>query len=116
MVFCAVALVGCGTQGTTPTSTNPQAEKLAQELTRAGWIMYGAERCVNCKKQKALFSGSFDAVTYVECNDNGKQSEVCAVAGIKGYPTWLNKNTGQKITGLRPLDYLKGLLSGSTVK
>ncbi len=111
MIFGVAALVGCGT----PSAAEPQTEKLAQDLTDAGWIMYGKSACGWCVRQKDLFGGAFAKINYVECSADGMK-EVCAVAGVTGTPTRINKKTGQKIEGFRSLDYLKGLLSGSVVK
>ena len=60
-------------------------DAFAKCLTEKGLVMYGAEWCVHCKEQKALFGNSFQYVKYVECPDN---TQLCVAEGINGYPTW----------------------------
>jgi uncharacterized membrane protein len=74
-------------------STSGAAEvALAKHLTQTGAKMYGAYTCPHCYEQKQLFGKqAWKDVTYIECAPDAKknpQPEVCAKAGIKGYPTW----------------------------
>lgn len=61
-------------------------DAFAQCLNDKGAVMYGAEWCIHCKAQKALFADSFKYIKYVECPDNTK---ICLDKNIGGYPTWL---------------------------
>lgn len=62
----------------------------AQCLTEKSATLYGASWCPHCQKQKKAFGESVQYVNYIECAvDGGRtQTEVCATAGIQGYPTW----------------------------
>lgn len=66
------------------------SDAFAQCLTDKGVKMYGAYWCPHCINQKELFGGSFDKVQYIECSlpERAGQTQVCADAGINGYPTW----------------------------
>lgn len=73
-----------------PFSTEKSAEELkidkfAQYLTSQNVTMYGTSWCSHCKNQKELFGKSFQYINYVDCD---RESEVCALEGITGYPTW----------------------------
>ncbi|MFA6131669.1 MAG: thioredoxin domain-containing protein [Patescibacteria group bacterium] len=65
-------------------------DAFAKCLTEKGAALYGASWCPHCQKQKKAFGESVQYINYIECaadNESG-QAEVCATAGIKGYPTW----------------------------
>jgi hypothetical protein len=67
--------------------------ELAKHLTQKGAKMYGAYTCPHCYEQKQLFGKqAWNSVTYVECAPDAKknpQPQVCAKAGVTGYPTWI---------------------------
>ena len=68
----------------------------AKCLTSKGVQMYGAEWCPHCQREKQMFGGAFQFVTYHDC---ASQPEFCQSAGIEGYPTWVingNKYPGEK--------------------
>jgi uncharacterized membrane protein len=74
-------------------STSGAAEvELATHLTQQGAKMYSAYWCPHCYEQKQLFGKqAWDRVTNIECAADAKknpQPELCAKAGIKGFPTW----------------------------
>ncbi|TSC76828.1 MAG: VKORC1/thioredoxin domain-containing protein [Parcubacteria group bacterium Gr01-1014_31] len=94
----SVVVAGCAQQSA-PAS---EASTLAACLTERGVIMYGADWCSHCQKQKGLFGDAFSAVTYVECPD---EPERCVRAGITGYPTWILPG-GQKLEGVQQLPAL----------
>lgn len=53
--------------------------------------MYGAWWCPHCEEQKLLLGQeAFSKINYVECADDGKNSQaaLCQKVGIKSYPTW----------------------------
>jgi uncharacterized membrane protein len=75
-------------------STSGLAEiELAKHLTQKGVKMYSSYWCPHCYEQKQLFGKeAWAQVTNVECAADAKknpQPEVCAKAGIKGFPTWI---------------------------
>jgi uncharacterized membrane protein len=74
-------------------STSGAAEvELATHLTQQGAKMYSAYWCPHCYEQKQLFGKqAWERVTNIECAADAKknpQPELCAKAGIKGFPTW----------------------------
>jgi uncharacterized membrane protein len=98
-------------------STSSAAEEeLATHLTKKGAKMYGSYWCPHCFEQKQLFGKTaWDKVSYVECAADAKknpQPQVCAAAGIKGYPTWVidgKPNPGmKKLADLGDLTGYKG--------
>jgi hypothetical protein len=64
-------------------------ESFARSLTESGAKMYGAYWCGHCNSQKKMFGDAWQFIDYVECSEqDGSQSDQCAEAGIKAYPTW----------------------------
>lgn len=60
-------------------------DRFAQYLTSQNVTMYGTSWCSHCQNQKKLFGKSFQYINFVDCD---KESQVCALNGITGYPTW----------------------------
>lgn len=99
-------------------STSGAAEvELATHLTQQGAKMYSAYWCPHCFEQKQLFGKqAWDRVTNVECAADAKknpQPELCAKAGIKGFPTWeingkLSDGGVKKLAKLAELTGYKG--------
>lgn len=84
--------------------------ELAQHLKQIGARMYGAYWCPHCHEQKELFGKEADhIVPYVECADDGKNSQValCRLTGITGFPTW--EINGQLFSGVQDLNKLAEL-------
>jgi len=86
------------------------AEELAKELTEQGWVMYGAEWCGFCRKQKAEFGDAFKYINYVDCGSPQNPNPVCINAGIGPIPCWVSPN-GTHYTGYRNLTQLAELVS-----
>lgn len=63
---------------------------LAQCIRDSGAKFYGAFWCPHCQDQKRLFGDAGEFLPYIECSapDGRSQLNVCAEAGIQGYPTW----------------------------
>lgn len=82
---------------------------LAQHLRQIGAKMYGAYWCGHCQSQKELFGQAFNQIRYIECDPRGRnpQPQLCAQAGIEGYPTW--EIRGRKYPGVQPLATLARL-------
>lgn len=75
-----------------PIVDNSKMASLAECLTTKGAKMYGTYWCPHCQQQKKEFGAAFEKVNYIECSEQGNprsQLQVCADAGIKGYPTWM---------------------------
>ena len=66
------------------------AEELVKELTEQGWVIYGAEWCPQCKKQKAEFGDAFQYVNYVDCGPRENPNPVCSKANITRIPCWIS--------------------------
>ena len=83
--------------------TNLTGEKdlasFANCLTESGAKFYGAYWCSHCNTQKEGFGESAELIPYVECDQNGPNSQVelCSEAGITGFPTWIIN--GEKYMG-----------------
>lgn len=82
-------------------------DELAQCLTESGTKMYGAFWCGHCNAQKEAFGKSWNYVKYIECStETGQQNQVCAEAGIEGYPTW-EFGDGSRLSGKLSFEKLK---------
>ena len=68
------------------------AEELAKELSEQGWVMYGAEWCGHCQKQKKEFGDAFQYVNYVDCGPRENPNPACIEANITGIPCWISPN------------------------
>ena len=81
-------------------------DAFAQCLTENNVVMYGAFWCPHCANQKKLFGKSFQYVTYVECDPQGKDSQpdLCLQKGVQSYPTWEVNGTIE--SGEMPLNVL----------
>jgi len=86
------------------------AEELARELKEQGWVVYGAEWCGACKKQKTEFGDAFQYVNYVDCGNTKNPNPACKEAGIGPIPCWVSPN-GTHHTGYKNLVLLSELAS-----
>jgi glutaredoxin len=73
-----------------------------QCLAERDIVMYGADWCPHCKKEKKAFGSSFQYVPYVECPD---EPQLCNEKGIKGYPTWIFPD-GKRLEGRQGIEKL----------
>lgn len=101
MVGLVTVLVACSPTG------SPELDSFATCITENGAKMFGAYWCPHCKDQKADFGESWDKVNYIECSLPGGrgQTEVCAQAGIQGYPTW-EFGDGERVSGRQSFEAL----------
>ena len=83
----------------------------AECLSESGATMYGTEWCGHCRDQKDLFGDSFDKVNYVDCD---RDRDVCLIAGVSGYPTWVVG--GENYEGAQSLEKLASLTGCELVK
>ncbi|MEM7770944.1 MAG: vitamin K epoxide reductase family protein [Cyanobacteria bacterium P01_E01_bin.6] len=91
-------------------TSGPSEIALAQYLTEIGAVKYSAYWCPHCQQQRELFGReAFEYIDDVECAEDGQdaQPQVCAEAGVQGYPTW--KINGENYSGARPLSELADL-------
>lgn len=95
----AVFLTACSGSG--------QYDEFAQCLTDEGVIYYGAYWCPNCQKQGQLFGSSKDLLNYVECAEDGNDSqyERCLLEGVDSFPRW-RFSDGSELVGLQSLESL----------
>ena len=71
---------------------DPKIRALAEHLTEAGVLFYGASWCPHCQEQKLLFGASASRLPYIECSPAGPntpQAPSCNRAGVQSYPTWV---------------------------
>jgi len=71
---------------------DPKIRALAEHLTEAGALFYGASWCPHCQEQKMLFGASASRLPYIECSPAGPntpQAPSCNRAGVQSYPTWV---------------------------
>ena len=99
------------------TTSGPAEIALAEHLTEIGAKEYGAYWCPHCYDQKQLFGKeAFAKVPYIECAPEGAngQPDVCAAAGLEGFPTW--DINGERYSGTQSLQRLAELsgYQGST--
>ncbi|OKH12691.1 vitamin K epoxide reductase family protein [[Limnothrix rosea] IAM M-220] len=90
------------------TTTSGESEiALAEHLANIGAKKFGAYWCPHCYEQKQLFGPeAFEKIDYIECAADGKnaQPQVCAAAGLEGFPTW--DVDGQRYSGTQTLEQL----------
>lgn len=113
-ISIALALIIVGTVfsfGRGGTADARALDGFAQCLTDKGFTMYGAYWCPHCQNEKRAFGDSFRYVRYVECTED---PNICARAGIKGFPTWITDD-GRKFEGEQGVERLSELSSCSTV-
>jgi len=65
-------------------------DEFASCINDSGATFFGAFWCPHCQNQKAMFGSSAKLLPYTECStpDGKGQLQVCADAGVTGYPTW----------------------------
>ena len=100
IITAFLVVVGCSNGNVDP----GELDSFAQCLTEKNVKMFGTEWCSHCKNQKALFGNSFQNVDYIDCD---KSQQVCANAGVTGYPTW--QIEGQNHPGGQSLQKLASL-------
>ncbi len=96
----AVVLIAIAYFGWKSASTDKFSADFAKCLSQKGVRMYGTFWCPHCNAQKEAFGKNWGYVDYVECSapDGRSQLQVCADAGIEGYPTWVFPD-GNKLAG-----------------
>ena len=115
VAFAFLLILGSGGPGKTAQATPlPQpgnaaesnATDLASCLAEKGAVFYGTEWCGHCTRQKEMFGSDFGKISYVDC---GKSPNLCQLAGITAYPTWIIN--GEKHLGAKSMEAL-GALAG----
>jgi glutaredoxin len=86
-------------------------DEFASCLSDSGAVMYGTEWCTHCKDQKAMFGKSFEFVNFIDCD---YRRDVCLIAGVSGYPTWVID--GVNYEGALSLERLSELTGCELVK
>eukprot|EP00471_Norrisiella_sphaerica_P013040 CAMPEP_0184498370 /NCGR_PEP_ID=MMETSP0113_2-20130426/38773_1 /TAXON_ID=91329 /ORGANISM="Norrisiella sphaerica, Strain BC52" /LENGTH=184 /DNA_ID=CAMNT_0026885843 /DNA_START=147 /DNA_END=701 /DNA_ORIENTATION=+ len=93
------------------TTSSDRAKQIAKRLSKLGTIMYGAYWCPHCNSQKSMFGKeAMRTIKYVECADDGKNSEFKSSACTKltGYPTW--EIDGAEFPGERSFEEFEAIL------
>ena len=91
--------------------TTPAKVQLAQCLAEKGAVMYGAEWCGWCSKQKKDFGEeAWKAFknNYFDCEGSKDEQRLCAAKTIKSYPYWEFKD-GKSRKGYQFLEDLADL-------
>ncbi|MBD1807363.1 vitamin K epoxide reductase family protein [Microcoleus sp. FACHB-SPT15] len=93
------------------TTTSGEAEiALARHLKQVGAKAFFAYWCPHCYEQKQLFGKeALSELNAIECAADGKngQPQVCAEAGVKGFPSW--QINGELTSGTKTLEELADL-------
>ena len=77
-------------------------------LVNSDAIFYGTEWCGICGQQKQVLGETFTQYSeyfYVDCDE---ESERCAQAGVRAYPTWIIN--GQQYQGVQSIDALSAAI------
>jgi len=84
----------------------PYLDRLAIHLTDNGAVLFGAYWSEQLVQQKSLFGPASDSLNYVECDQEGLNSNIdeCIANDILVYPTWVLK--GKKFEGFQSLSDL----------
>lgn len=86
-------------------STSQQI-RLADHLSRLGFLFYGAWWCPACTQQKSFFGQqAVEKLPYVECERNEAGRQRCNQARIRAYPTWVRG--GERREGVLSLEELQ---------
>ena len=82
--------------------TNSALETFAKCLKEKGIVIYGADSCSWCQKEKANFKGAWRFINYIDCSKNPKD---CLALGIEATPAWIFAD-GKRLTGYQGLEKL----------
>jgi len=91
-------------------SQTEATSEFATCITESGAVFYGTDWCSHCNHQKELFGEHFEKVEFVNCDES---RELCILAGIEAYPTWIID--GEKHLGTKSLENI-GILTGCEVE
>lgn len=107
LIGLTALLMNCNFNATTPKyDTTPAKVQLAQCLVEKGAVMYGAEWCGYCNKEKKEFGEAAWKVmqqNYIECTEEANESKCSevAVGNRISFPSWKLPN-GKIIRGYTP--------------
>jgi hypothetical protein len=87
-----------------PPEGRPVSPEFAKCITDSGAVLYGSNRCSHCTAQKDLFGETIEEIEFIDCDAN---RDICSLAGISAYPTWVIG--GQKYVGTQPLEKIADL-------
>ena len=99
-------------------ATAYQAE-LARHLARSKAVMYGAYWCPHCQEQKARFGHGRQrsALRRVRSQGAGARPDLCAIAGVRSYPTWvIGSERREGVLTLEELARLSGFAGPAAAK
>jgi len=86
------------------TTESVSTPEFAECISDSGAVFYGTTWCSHCNSQKALFGSTIDKIEFVDCD---LSRELCSLAGVSAYPTWVIN--GEKHIGTQPLEELADL-------
>lgn len=88
------------------TPSTSQQIRLADHLSRLGFLFYGAWWCPACTQQKSFFGQqAVEKLPYVECERSEAGRQRCNQARIRAYPTWVKG--GERREGVLTLEELQ---------
>ena len=88
------------------TPSTSQQIRLADHLSRLGFLFYGAWWCPACTQQKSFFGQqAVEKLPYVECERSEAGRQRCNQARIRAYPTWVRG--GERREGVLSLEELQ---------
>jgi glutaredoxin len=100
-----------GNVTTSPESTSKYTTEsvatFAKCVKDSGMILYAADWCPHCQRQKALFGNAASELAVVECigeSCDNAAAQMQAV-GIEAFPTWITKD-GTKMVGEQTFENL----------
>jgi glutaredoxin len=91
-------------EGVAYDSTESPPHEFAECLTDSGAVFYGTSWCSHCNAQKELFGDAVSEVEFVDCD---LSRDLCSMAGVTAFPTWVIN--GEKHVGTQPLQTLSDL-------
>jgi len=112
VLFASILILGTGYGSETVDYSGPTGAtaEFATCVTESGAVFYGTDWCSHCNNQKQLFGEHFEKVKFVDCEES---RDLCVLAGIEAYPTWVID--GEKHLGTKSLEHL-GSLTGCEVE
>lgn len=87
-----------------PPEGRPVSPEFAKCITDSGAVLYGSNRCSHCTAQKDLFGEAIEEIEFIDCDAS---AELCSMAGITAFPTWVID--GKKYLGTQSLQTLADL-------
>jgi len=115
-ILIAAVAVAAVFYAVTPIDTDAELDALAQSLSDEGWALYTTTTCPVCIDQKAIFEGSIQYITIVECDTSQENYDMCMRFNITAVPTWINEDSRVAMQGFQSIETLMGMVKDSTIE